>query len=109
MRVGFPPTRPRSSRLSTSAGEPRPTLQNNTVHRNGSSPTTQLNVEALWSDSDRADGQNERYCHVGVGLEQRLTDNVWLSIAMGRQIGRSSGANALQVTSAFNWGLGPRN
>lgn len=72
------------------------------------SSSSQLSAETLWVGNDRADGLEDRFWNLAVGFEQRLADNTWLSVTVGRQVGRDAGADALSVSSAFNWAVGPR-
>lgn len=72
------------------------------------SASSHFSGEALWVRNDRVDGLNDRFWNVSAGLEQRVVDNIWLSVTVGRQAGRDAGSDAFSVVSAFNWGLGAK-
>ncbi len=69
---------------------------------------SQFNFETLWVRNTRLDLLEDRYWNVSMGLEQRLTGNIWLSLAVGRQVARAPVASQMSVVSAFNWGLGEK-
>jgi hypothetical protein len=70
--------------------------------------STQFNGEALYVRNRRLDDDlDDRYWHLGIGVEQRLIDNTWLNVALGRELNRKPN-NAYFVSASFKWGIGPR-
>jgi hypothetical protein len=71
-------------------------------------PSTQVNLEGVWVRNDRPDDLEDKYWRVGLGLERKLVDHVWLAVAFGRELSRRESDDALFVLGSFKWGLGDK-
>lgn len=72
-------------------------------------PNTKFNLEALLIHNDRMDHELDKYWNIGLGLEQRVADNLWLNMSYGMQLARDEQVgNGFVILSGLNWGFGPQ-
>jgi hypothetical protein len=64
-----------------------------------------FSLEGNFIRSRRNKGAFDNSSRYSLGLEQRLADNIWFSLALGGQSGRSDGSNQAFVLSSFKWGF----
>ena len=71
----------------------------------GSSAKSIFSFEGNFIRSRQNKGSFDNSSRFSLGLEQRLAENVWFSVSLGGQSGRTDGKNNAFVLSAFKWGF----
>ncbi len=71
----------------------------------GSEAKSILSFEGNLIRSRRNKGGFDNSSRYSLGFEQRLADNIWFSLALGGQSGRSDNRNNAFVLSSFKWGF----
>jgi hypothetical protein len=65
-----------------------------------------FSLETAYNRESQEINRINEYLSFGVGLEPRITDNTWLSVAFGCSTGRKNGAD-LQFTTGLKWNFNP--
>jgi hypothetical protein len=71
----------------------------------GSEANSIFSLEGNYIRSRRNKGAFDSSYRYSLGLEKKLADNIWFSLALGGQSGRSDGTNQAFVLSSFKWGF----
>jgi hypothetical protein len=71
----------------------------------GKEASSIFSLEGNYIRSRRDKGAFDSSYRYSLGLEKKLADNVWFSLALGGQGGRSDGTNQPFVLSSFKWGF----
>ena len=64
-----------------------------------------FSVEGNFIRSRRESSAFDNSSRYSLGLEQRLADNIWFSLALGGQSGNTNGNNQAFVMTSFKWGF----
>jgi hypothetical protein len=71
----------------------------------GSEANSIFSLEGNYIRSRRNKGAFDSSYRYSLGLERKLADNIWFSLALGGQSGRSDGTNQAFLLSSFKWGF----
>jgi len=71
----------------------------------GSAAKSIFSVEGNYIRSRLNKGLYDNSTRFSLGLEQRITDGIWFSLALGGQGGRADGQNKPFVLTSFKWGF----
>ncbi len=71
----------------------------------GSKASSIFSLEGNYIRSRRNKGVFDSSYRYSLGLEKKVADNIWFSLALGGQGGRSDGTNQPFVLSSFKWGF----
>jgi hypothetical protein len=71
----------------------------------GSAAKSIFSLEGSYIRSRLNKGLYDNSTRFSLGLEQRIADGIWFSLALGGQGGRADGANKPFVLTSFKWGF----
>jgi hypothetical protein len=71
----------------------------------GSAAKSIFSLEGNFVRSRRDNNAFDNSSRYSLGLEQRMAENIWFSLALGGQSGRTDGNNKAFVLTSFKWGF----
>jgi hypothetical protein len=74
--------------------------------RIGDETDSKYSLEAAYNIENKQGSTSNNYLSFGVGLEQKVLENLWLSLSFTVDPGRQSGADS-RFNSGFKWEFGP--
>ena len=75
----------------------------------GSAAKSIFSLEGNFIRSRLNKGAFDNSSRFSLGLEQRIADNIWFSLALGGQSGRADGQNKPFVLTSFKWGFSQKH